>query len=173
MERSRASFNSSNLPTPAPEAETPSSELIGELAHRVLFSGSLDEKLRLQPLRARDNGPIETPASETRFGGGFTPARPENLNFARDSRTRPSLPGLPGLVNDESRGVLLHFFANHELLAAELPRQYHQRHLPVPGLPPVRGAPGGEGSTEGGFLEAEDRAVGPFQPFTRPGHPTG
>ncbi len=120
MERSRASFNSSNLPTPAPEAETPSSELIGELAHRVLFSGSLDEKLRLQPLRARDNGPIETPASETRFGGGFTPARPENLNFARDSRSRPSLPGLPGLVNDESRGVLLHFFANHELLAAEL-----------------------------------------------------
>ena len=124
MERSRASFNCENPPFSDPDMEIPdisAFESIEELAHRVLFSGTLDEKLRLarRPLTDREPEPDTRPAEKSRFHG-VIPARPENLHFAASSETRPALPGRPGLVDDENRGVLLHFFANHELLAAEL-----------------------------------------------------
>lgn len=121
MERSRASFNSTNLPDLPAETESTSSESPGALAHRVLFGASLEEKLRLIPLdAAEDSNPAPSSESGFRFAHDFYPSRPENLDFARKSTSRPSLPGAPALVNEESRGVLLHFFANHELLAAEL-----------------------------------------------------
>jgi uncharacterized ferritin-like protein (DUF455 family) len=120
MKRSRTSFaweDSEIFPeSPGPEGgsatETPSA-----LAERVLFSTSLVEKLRSVPLTEE-----VSPARQGRVPDrtGFTPGRPLELRFAPFGSERPALPARPGLVNEANRGVLLHFFANHELLAAEL-----------------------------------------------------
>ena len=128
MERSRARLNWENPPfseTP-PETGTVADlaagpESINDLARRVLFATDLDEKLRLarRPLAAEPG----VPPVEEMGPGSFErviPGRPSHLRFASDSAARPNLPTRPGLVNEENRGVLLHFFANHELLAAEL-----------------------------------------------------
>jgi uncharacterized ferritin-like protein (DUF455 family) len=109
--------------TPASLTETGIStgpESIDDLARRVLFATDLDEKLRLarRPLASDANSPG---ACRSQINcDGVIPGRPDHLRFASDSAARPTLPTRPGLVNEENRGVLLHFFANHELLAAEL-----------------------------------------------------
>lgn len=121
MKRSRTSFAWEN-PVFSPENDEVNPERAPEspttLATRVLFSDDLVEKLRPLPLLDLP----ETPDEMTRaiHVAGISPARPETLQFARDDRARPALPGRPGLVDEANRGVLLHFFANHELLAAEL-----------------------------------------------------
>ncbi|MCB1206410.1 MAG: DUF455 family protein [Verrucomicrobiae bacterium] len=99
-------------------SESPGSETLLELAERVLFSTDLREKLRPAPLASAPDESREQGARTVK--GILTPTRPDELRFASSSKARPSLPGRPGLVDDKSRGVLLHFFANHELLAAEL-----------------------------------------------------
>lgn len=100
-------------PPLSPDGETPS-----ELATRVLFTRDLGEKLRPAPLSSLpDTASEETNRLEL---GSVLPARPDELRFAQASAARPPLPGRPGLVDEKSRGILLHFFANHELLAAEL-----------------------------------------------------
>ena len=85
-----------------------------EAAERVLFGVSLEEKLRLAPLDARDDSPgkaIVTP----RDG----PARPQGLELG-ERGVKVKFPGTHRLDDHRERGVLLHFLANHELLAAEL-----------------------------------------------------
>jgi len=47
------------------------------------------------------------------------PGRPVDLRLRTDG-VRVEFPGEAKLVNEEQRGILLHFFANHELLATEL-----------------------------------------------------
>jgi uncharacterized ferritin-like protein (DUF455 family) len=85
---------------------------VREFAESVLFGTSLDDKLR-QPESLLDDDPgtgLIAPAQ---------PGRPSNLKF----RTGPSnsdFPGLGALEDEQRRGKLLHFFANHELLATEL-----------------------------------------------------
>lgn len=127
MERSRARLNWENPPlseTPPESGSLANSasgpESIDDLARRVLFATDLDEKLRLA---RRPLSPVADSQGTTTGGGsyeGISPGRPDHLRFASASATRPALPTRPGLVNEENRGVLLHFFANHELLAAEL-----------------------------------------------------
>ncbi len=124
MERSRTSFNYDQTDVPADGAvkKDPFCPAeINALAFRVLFSDDLNEKLSLRaPSTSSDT--LKSVVRNGKIGDftGVVPTRPENLLFARDSKARPSLPGRPGLVSDENRGILLHFFANHELLAAEL-----------------------------------------------------
>jgi uncharacterized ferritin-like protein (DUF455 family) len=85
---------------------------VQEFAESVLFGTSLDAKLR-HPESLVDDDPgtgLIAPAQ---------PGRPSNLKF----RTGPSnsdFPGLGALEDEQRRGKLLHFFANHELLATEL-----------------------------------------------------
>ena len=127
MQRSRArlTWEKSPFSKSPPETGTATDlatgpESINDLARRVLFATDLDEKLRLarRPL-GPDAGSPETRRGPANYGQ-ILPGRPDHLRFASDSTARPTLPTRPGLVNDENRGVLLHFFANHELLAAEL-----------------------------------------------------
>ncbi len=121
MERSRTSFPWERAPlfADAPEAgDAGTGETPAELARRVLFSGELGEKLCPRPL-CHDPDPAP-PAREARDWRGFVPARSSDLRFAAGSARRPPLPGRSHLVDETARGVLLHFFANHELLAAEL-----------------------------------------------------
>lgn len=120
MERSRNSFL--GLEETESEEDPPRSGAIGEsinaLAARVLFSPSLAEKLR--PISLDPDADEAVDPFLPRTWKDFRPDRPEGLGFASASETRPSLPSRPGLIDEKARGVLLHFFANHELLAAEL-----------------------------------------------------
>jgi uncharacterized ferritin-like protein (DUF455 family) len=84
-----------------------------EFAERVLFATTLEEKL-LRPTDITDERPgsaLVTPA---------TPGRPKELQFKVTGEARDSFPGMRKLENETERGKLLHFFANHELLATEL-----------------------------------------------------
>lgn len=84
-----------------------------DFALRVLLSDSLAEKLA---------APLE-PVTDERPGAAFatpdSPGRPAALRMARRG-DRARLPPENELHRDEPRAVLLHFFANHELLATEL-----------------------------------------------------
>ncbi|MEM7603200.1 MAG: DUF455 family protein, partial [Verrucomicrobiota bacterium] len=78
---------------------------------------SLEEKLRSPnklDFDALDQGKGERGLYD------LEPGRPAHLRFAKSDAPRPSMPSAPALVDPTSRGVLLHFFGNHELLAAEL-----------------------------------------------------
>ncbi len=84
-----------------------------EFAERVLFATSLEEKLQT-PDGVTDEQPgpaIVTPAA---------PGRPRELNFKPTGSARGEFPGPRHLEQAHERGRLLHFFANHELLATEL-----------------------------------------------------
>jgi uncharacterized ferritin-like protein (DUF455 family) len=84
-----------------------------EFAERVLFSTSLEEKLRA-PESITDERPgvaLVTPAG---------PGRPAGLHFKPHGSGQSEFPGLHQLENPRERGKLLHFFGNHELLATEL-----------------------------------------------------
>ena len=84
-----------------------------EFAERVLFATTLEEKL-LRPAEISDERPgpsLVTPAA---------PGRPAELKFKLTGEARDSFPGTKNLERESERGRLLHFFANHELLATEL-----------------------------------------------------
>jgi uncharacterized ferritin-like protein (DUF455 family) len=83
-----------------------------EFAQRVLFSTSLEDKLTaVAGLTDEEPGvSIGTPGE---------PGRPVDLRLRRDG-VRAPFPRDAKLIDEEQRGILLHFFANHELLATEL-----------------------------------------------------
>ncbi len=84
-----------------------------EFAEQVLFASTLDLKLAA-PLDITDEhpgAPLATPAA---------PGRPVELQFKHAGSAKPDFPSLRELENERERGRLLHFFANHELLATEL-----------------------------------------------------
>ncbi len=85
---------------------------IQEFAQRVLFSTSLEEKLTA-------GGELTDTAPGEPHGTPGQPGRPVDLRLRTDG-VRAEFPGAAKLINEEQRGVLLHFFANHELLATEL-----------------------------------------------------
>lgn len=81
-------------------------------AEQVLFAESLADKL-VSPPRWTDDAPgpaIRLPDS---------PTRPSGLRF-EDMRAREPMPRMRELADPAARAVLLHAFANHELLAMEL-----------------------------------------------------
>lgn len=86
---------------------------IRELAERVLFAEVLDEKLAPPAGSLTDADPGKAILVPDR------PGRPDDLCFEASGERAP-LPGAGSLDSDLERGRLLHFFANHELLAAEL-----------------------------------------------------
>jgi len=86
---------------------------LSEFAHRILFSPDLESKLS-PPGEITDQNP--GPARPA----PLAPARPPELRF-KDSHTSPArFPKIHQLDQTAERGRLLHFFANHELLAVEL-----------------------------------------------------
>ena len=84
-----------------------------EFANQILFGTTLEEKLR-PPANITDETPgtpLITPP---------VPGRPRELQFKPTGAMRDHFPGLRRLEQERERGRLLHFFANHELLATEL-----------------------------------------------------
>ncbi len=84
-----------------------------EIAERVLFAETLEEKLCLGPKCCADE------ASGPAIALPDAPGRPQELRVRGDG-VRVEFPGTHKLDDDRERGVMLHFLANHELLAAEL-----------------------------------------------------
>ena len=84
-----------------------------EFAERVLFATTLEEKLQCPELITdeRPGLPLVTPEM---------PGRPPELRFKALGSRQADFPGLHRLEQERERGRLLHFFANHELLATEL-----------------------------------------------------
>ncbi|MEO5969487.1 MAG: DUF455 family protein, partial [Bdellovibrionia bacterium] len=85
-----------------------------EFAEVILYGTSLDEKCLSREI-------IDSPSSKELFKGGIIqtpqfPGRPPEL--AKGGKA--SFPALARLHEPQVRGQVLHFFANHELLAIEL-----------------------------------------------------
>ncbi len=82
-------------------------------AERVLFATTLEEKL-LRPGVVTDERPGAALLAPK------MPGRPDGLKFKEQESGKADFPGLHQLDSERARGLLLHFFANHELLATEL-----------------------------------------------------
>lgn len=85
---------------------------VREFAEKVLFSRSLKEKLA-------PAGPLTDESPGTALVAPDQPGRPGSLEFTT-GQFKFSFPSTAHLESEETRGHLLHFFANHELLATEL-----------------------------------------------------
>src|ERR1017187_7843012 len=84
-----------------------------DFAEQVLFATTLEEKLQ-SPAAVTDErpgSPLLTPKS---------PGRPAELRFKAQGSGKADFPSVHRLEREPERGRLLHFFANHELLATEL-----------------------------------------------------
>ncbi len=87
-------------------------DTLQEFAERVLFSPSLEEKLAAPPAGLRDDPSV--PALVT----PPEPGREAGLRLVTGDRA--DFPREHELKDERARGRLLHFLANHELLATEL-----------------------------------------------------
>lgn len=85
-----------------------------EFAERVLFANTLEDKLAPPPADLCDDAPGEA------MGAPASPGRPADLTLTGTRGIRAPFPGDHRLIDEEQRGILMHFFANHELLATEL-----------------------------------------------------
>ena len=85
-----------------------------EFVERVLFANTLEEKLTPPPVDLLDDAPGKA------IGAPGSPGRPGDLTLAGKGGVRAPFPGEHRLIDEEQRGILMHFFANHELLATEL-----------------------------------------------------
>lgn len=118
MERSRNTFSATDEPVDPPHDRNGEIfESISDYAARVLWSDKLSEKLDIRAIERVSWGKSDHGLSQAKK---IIPGRPDCLKFASSGAARPRLPSRPSLVNERNRGILLHFFANHELLAAEL-----------------------------------------------------
>lgn len=87
---------------------------LSTFAERILFGTDLDEKL-LSPASVTDFMP-----QRIEHIPDF-PGRPQELRLQGDGpQHKVAFPGLHELHQERTRGHVLHFFANHELLALEL-----------------------------------------------------
>ncbi len=84
-----------------------------ELAEQILFATTLEEKLRCPEVITDDRPGVALAAPAA-------PGRPPELHFKGPGSKSSDFPGVPRLEQERERGRLLHFFANHELLATEL-----------------------------------------------------
>ncbi len=87
---------------------------LGEFAESILFGETLEVKLAAPDGEITDSSPGQAIALPE------TPNRPLELRFADKPNAQNALPRSPELEDEQQRGALLHFFANHELLATEL-----------------------------------------------------
>jgi len=84
-----------------------------DLAERVLFATTLDEKLQSPDLITDERPGVPLLKIDV-------PGRPAELRFKPQGSGKADFPGVHRLEREPERGRLLHFFANHELLATEL-----------------------------------------------------
>ena len=88
---------------------------VTEFAEQIVFGKTLEEKLQAPGKLSID----PDRHSRTPLNALATPGRPQDLMF-RQGPGSLQTPSDDKLENEQSRGQLLHFLANHELLATEL-----------------------------------------------------
>lgn len=91
---------------------------ITEFAERIVFGTTMEEKLK-RPGRLTNDSNRDSKALSTNALSRITPGRPYGLTM-QTGRSGAQPPSDDQLENERSRGQLLHFLANHELLATEL-----------------------------------------------------
>jgi uncharacterized ferritin-like protein (DUF455 family) len=84
-----------------------------DFAEQVLFATTLEEKLRTPEVITDERPGAPLLRVEA-------PGRPAELQFKPQGSGKADFPGVHRLEREQERGRLLHFFANHELLATEL-----------------------------------------------------
>ena len=84
-----------------------------EFAEAVLFGSTLEEKLQAP-------GVITDGKRGSALVAPLVPGRPPELRFKSRGEGKGGFPGSDRIQDEKDRGRLLHFFANHELLATEL-----------------------------------------------------
>ena len=93
----------------------PTTFQLHEFARRVLYATTLEEKLTGPGVGAR----LIDDERGSAIVGTTIPGRPADLRMRRDG-VRANFPSKASLIDEEQRAVLMHFFANHELIAVEL-----------------------------------------------------
>lgn len=89
---------------------------ITEFAEQIVFGTTLAEKLASPGRLSPDSGASQRKAFETIPA----PGRPDGLIMQSPGNSNLTRPRDDNLENEAERGKLLHFLANHELLATEL-----------------------------------------------------
>lgn len=91
---------------------------ITEFAEQIVFGTTLEEKLQ-RPGRLTNDSHRDSKRLSSQALSRITPGRPYGLEM-RTGQGGGQPPSDDQLENERSRGQLLHFLANHELLATEL-----------------------------------------------------
>ena len=89
---------------------------ITEFAEQIVFGKTLEDKL-LKPGKLSHDGDFSLRANVNNLA---SPGRPHGLEMRHDKGGNVQPPSDSQLENEQARGQLLHFLANHELLATEL-----------------------------------------------------
>ena len=89
---------------------------ITEFAEQIVFGKTLEDKLLVPGKLCHDRPAKAHPAVKSLI----RPARPIGLQMRHDKGGNVQPPSDNQLENEQARGQLLHFLANHELLATEL-----------------------------------------------------
>jgi uncharacterized ferritin-like protein (DUF455 family) len=89
---------------------------ITEFAEQIVFGTTLEEKLQSPGRLIYDSGEQRP----HRFDSVRAPSRPRGMEMQLSEASAVAPPSEHLLENEKTRGQLLHFLANHELLATEL-----------------------------------------------------
>lgn len=89
---------------------------VTEFAEQIVFGKTLEDKLIAPTRLSHDRGVRNRPDVRSLVA----PNRPVGLEMRHDPSSTVSPPSDDQLENERSRGQLLHYLANHELLATEL-----------------------------------------------------
>ena len=89
---------------------------VTEFAEQIVFGNTLEDKL-VAPGRLTRDGDVRNRPDVRSL---VSPGRPVGLQMRHDLISTGSPPSDDQLENERARGQLLHFLANHELLATEL-----------------------------------------------------
>lgn len=92
---------------------------VDDFAERIVFGTTLAEKLQAAPELTYEPRSRSAGLSGFNIGSIASPARPSGLEL-NQNRKAAKPPSAAKLDNNRERGRLLHFLANHELLATEL-----------------------------------------------------
>ncbi len=89
---------------------------VTQFAEQIVFGKTLEDKLLVPGKLTHQVGDRSRPNVDSLIA----PGRPRGLEMQHDPGVGARAPGDDSLENEKARGQLLHFLANHELLATEL-----------------------------------------------------
>lgn len=93
---------------------------ISAFAERLLRTGSLEDKLWFPDEGISAFSDLHRHLAADILTSVNEPGRPPSLRFGSEEKKKTAFPTSSDLKQESSRGIVLHFFANHELLAMEL-----------------------------------------------------